>query len=283
MLLKGITTGAAVLAAITAALNTLWLLPLYFIGYFAALFLAAAAYCAVICAFVDMKKPAEQDSPFYRANMYVYIEFLMNILRVKVKATGLEKTPREGRFLLVCNHQAMADPGILLHFFRKSQLAFISKKENEKLPLINKFLHKTMCQSIERENDRQGLRVILKCIDMIKKDQVSVAVFPEGYTTKDGKVHRFRPGAFKIAQKTQVPIVVCTINGTMPLFHNLKTYSKTCAQLHLVDVIQPEQYACKTTAEISDMVYEIMIADLGEEFRAAEPPKASPERGGGQP
>ncbi len=267
MLLKGITAGAVILAIIQGTLSTLWLLPVYFLLYFAALFLAAVAYCAIICAFVDMKKPAEEDSPFYRANMYVYIEFLMNILRVKVKATGLEKTPKEGRFLLVCNHQAMADPGIVLHYFKKSQLAFVSKKENEKLPLINKFLHKIMCQSIERENDRQGLRVILKCIDLIKQDRVSMAVFPEGYTTKDGKVHHFRPGAFKIAQKTGVPIVVCTINGTMPLFHNLKTYSATRAELHLVDVIQPEQYAGMTTAEISDMVYEMMIADLGEEFR----------------
>ncbi len=268
MLLKGIALGAVVLAIIQAALNTLWLLPVYFFLYFAALFLGAVAWCWGICSLVDPSKPAEEDSPFYRANMYVYIEFLMNILRVQVKATGLEKTPQEGRFLLVCNHQQMADPGIILHYFKKSQLAFISKKENEKLPVISKFMHKTLCQSIDRENDRQGLRVILKCIDMIKKDQVSVAVFPEGYTTKDGKVHHFRPGAFKIAQKTQVPIVVCTIDGTKPLFHNLKTYSATKAELHLVDVIQPEAYAGKTTAEISDMVYEMMISDLGEDFRA---------------
>ncbi len=256
------------MAIIQAALNTLWLLPVYFLLYFVALFLAAVLYCVIICSFVDMKKPAERDSRFYRANMNVYIEFLMNVLRVQVLATGLEKTPKEGRFLLVCNHQQMADPGIILHFFKKSQLAFVSKKENEKLPLINKFLHKTMCQSLERENDRQGLRVVLKCIQMIKDDLVSVAVFPEGYTTKDGKIRHFRPGAFKIAQRTQVPIVVCTINGTMPLFHNLKTWSATRAELHLVDVIQPEDYAGKSTAEIGDMVYEMMISDLGEEFRA---------------
>lgn len=267
MLLKGITAGAVILAVLWAVLGSAWLLPLYFLACFVVLFLLAVLYCVIICAFVDMDKPAERDSKFYRANMYVYIEFLMNILRVKVKTSGLEKTPKEGRFLLVCNHQQMADPGILLHYFKKSQLAFISKKENEKLPVINKFLHKILCQSIERDNDRQGLRVILKCIQLIKDDQVSIGVFPEGYTTRDGRVRRFRPGAFKIAQKTGVPIVVCTIDGTMPLFHNLKTYSKTCAALHLVDVIQPEQYAAMTTAQISDMVYEMMIADLGEAFR----------------
>lgn len=268
MLLKGITAVSILLALLWAALGNVLLLPVYFLACFAGLFLLAVLYCIIICAFVDMKKPVERDSKFYRANMHVYIEFLMNVLRVKVKASGLEKTPKDGRFLLVCNHQQMADPGIILHFFKKSQLAFISKKENEKLPIINKFLHKILCQSIERDNDRQGLRVILKCIQLIKDDLVSICVFPEGYTTKDGKIRHFRPGAFKIAQKTQVPIVVCTIDGTKPLFHNLKTYSKTEAKLHLVDVIQPEQYAGMTTAQISDMVYEMMISDLGEEFRA---------------
>ena len=270
MLLKLITALSLILAVLGGFSGSFFLIPVYYVGYFAALFLLAILYCVVICAFVDMEKEAEADSKFYRVNMHLYVEFLMNVLRVKVTATGLEKTPKEGRFLLVCNHQQMADPGILLHFFRGSQLAFISKKENEKLPIINKFLHKTMCQSIERDNDRQGLRVILKCIQLIKEDQVSIAVFPEGGTNHDRLVHPFRPGAFKIAQKAKVPIVVCTMDGTEPLFRNLKTYKKTPVRLNLVDVIPPEELAGKTTVEISQRVYEMMIADLGEEFRAKE-------------
>jgi 1-acyl-sn-glycerol-3-phosphate acyltransferase len=214
-----------------------------------------------------MKKPVEEDSPFYRFVMHLYIELLMQLLFVRVQTEGLEKVPQQGRFLLVCNHQQMADPGILLHFFRKSQLAFISKKENEKLPLINKFLHKILCQSIERNNDRQGLRVIVKCVQLIREDMVSVAVFPEGYTSKDGKLHPFRCGVFKIAQKTGVPIVVCTIRGTDQIFHNAPRLKATQVQLHLVDVLQPEQYAGKSTTQIGEMVYETMIRDLGEDFR----------------
>ena len=249
MLLKGITVLAVVLAVLRGIFGSLLMMPVYFLGYFAALFLAAVLYCVIICAFVDLKKPVEQDSKFYRANMYVYIEFLMNILRVKVTATGLEKTPADGRFLLVCNHQQMADPGILHHFFRKSQLAFISKKENEKLPIISKYQHMTLCQSIDREDNRQGLRVILKCIQLLKEDKVSVGVFPEGGTNHDDKLHPLKPGVFKIAQKAGVPIVVCTIQGTRPLFHNLKTYSKTPVRLHLVDVIPAESLKGRTTTD----------------------------------
>lgn len=268
MLMKGITAASVVFAVLKTVGEPLWMLPVYFLAAFALLFAAALVFLLIICGLVDMKKEQEHDSKFYRAMMYLYIDALIAIFRVRVKASGLEKTPADGRFLLVCNHQHMADPGILLSFFKKSQLAFISKKENEKLPIINKFLHKIMCQSIDREDDRQALRVILKCIQMIKEDQVSVGVFPEGYTSRDGKLHHFRSGVFKIAQKTGVPIVVCTIQGTGPLFHNIARLKPTHVQLHLVDVISPEELKGKKTTEISEMVYEMMIADMGEEYRA---------------
>ena len=157
---------------------------------------------------------------------------------------------------------------MLLHCFKGSQLAFITKKENLKLPVIAPIMHKILCQSIDRENDRSALKTILKCISLIKEDKVSIGVFPEGYTSKDGKLHPFRPGVFKIAQKTGVPIVVCTIQNTRMIFKNLAKGKKTDVELHLVDVIMPEEYKGMSTVEISDCVYERMIRDLGESFRA---------------
>ena len=267
MILKGIGILAAVLAVLTAVGGELWLLPLYFIGFYALLFVAAVIFLVIACGLVDMNRPVEKESKFYRTILYPYVEFLMNLFLVRLKTRGLEKTPTEGRFLLVCNHQQMADPGILLHCFRKSQLTFISKQENRKLPIINKFMHCIRCQLIDRDNDRQALKAIINCINMIKADEVSVGVFPEGYTSKDGKLHHFRSGVFKIAQKANVPIVVCTINGTGALFHNILRLKRTPVELHLVDVIPPEELQGKHTTEIADRVYEMMIADLGEGFR----------------
>jgi hypothetical protein len=45
----------------------------------------------------------------------------------------------------------------------------------------------------------------------------------------------------------------------------VKRLKKTHVQLHLVDVIQPEQYEGMGTVEIGNMVYEIMARDLGPE------------------
>ena len=99
---------------------------------------------------------------------------------------------------------------------------------------------------------------------------MSIGVFPEGYTSRDGKLHPFRPGAFKIAQKTGVPIVVCTIQNTRVIFKNLAKLKHTDVDVHLVDVIQPEEYKGLSTVELSEKVYEMMISDLGETFRPEE-------------
>lgn len=244
-----------------------WVSLLSGVGCYLALALIAFGFLVFLCKLVDLDKPQEHDSKFYRTVMNIYIEALISLVLVRLHTRGLEKTPKNGRFLLVCNHLFLADPGILLHCFRKSQLSFVTKKENQSMFVVGKIMHKILCQPIDRENDRSALKTILKCIQLIKDDEVSIGVFPEGYTSKDGKLHHFRSGVFKIAQKTQVPIVVCTIQNTRAIFKNLARLKKTDVHLHLVDVIPPEEFKGKTTTEISDMVYERMIGDLGEGFR----------------
>lgn len=273
MLLKGIAGAALILAAIICIFSplSLWLLPLLFVAIDLCLTLIAFLILWLLCRAVDMEKPQEHDSKFYRTVMDIYIEALISLVLVRVHTRGLEKTPKEGRFLLVCNHLFIADPGILLNCFRKSQLAFVTKQENQSMFVVGKIMHKILCQPINRENDREALKTILKCIQLLKDDEVSVCVFPEGYTSKDGKLHSFRPGVFKIAQKAGVPIVVCTIQNTRQILPNLKKLKHTDVELHLVDVIPAQELKGKTTVEISDRVYQMMLADLGPDFA---PPQA---------
>ena len=269
MLLKGIALVSAVLAAVLCVLTgcSVWLLPLFFLGLYLLGALLALAFLWLCCSRVDMDSQQEEDSPFYRRLMHPYIEALIMALGVRIHTRGLENVPKEGRFLLVCNHLFIADPGVILHCFRDSQLAFVTKQENRKLPFVGPIMHKILCQPIDRENDRAALKTILRCIQLLKEDKCSMAVFPEGYTSRDGKLHHFRPGVFKIAQKANVPMVVCTIQNTRAIFKNRKKLGHTDVHLHLVTVIPLEEIKSLSTVELSDRVYECMIADLGEDFR----------------
>ena len=241
-----------------------------FLGYWLGLFALAFGFLWVCCATVDISKPQEEDSKFFRWIVKTYIPAVFSILRMDIDIQGKEQLPKEGRFLLVCNHLYILDPVLLLGCFPNAQLAFISKRENADMFIIGKIMHRLMCQMINRENDREALKTILKCIQMIKNDQVSVAVFPEGYTSRDGKLHHFRSGVFKIATKTQVPVVLCTVKNTQTIFHNALRLKKTYVPLHVVGVIQPETYPGRTAVDIAQEAYDKMLEDLGPDFKPEE-------------
>ena len=261
-----LSTSIAVIRTDFAFLPSLLLGIGVWVGSFVIFALIAVAFLWICCARVDFDTPQTEDSPFYRKLAAVYVEALIQSLQVRVHTEGLEKTPKEGRFLLVCNHLFIADPGILLHYFKDSQLAFITKKENQALPFVGPIMHKILCQPLDRENDRQALRSIINCINIIKQDKASIAVFPEGGTSKDGKLHHFRHGAFKIALKTKVPIVVCTIQGTRNILKNGLRLKPTDVRLHLVEGIGPEENGAMTTVALGERIYQDMLDDLGADF-----------------
>ena len=75
---------------------------------------------------------------------------------------------------------------------------------------------------------------------------------------------------FKIAQKTQVPIVVCTLKNTRDVIRNMARYKRSDVELNVLTVIRPEEYKDLTTPELADRVYRIMAEDLGPENVAEE-------------
>ena len=246
-----------------ASLAFLWQLPLLFGGFWLALVLLAFLFLALWCLPISMKQPVEEDSKTARRILYLYEELALTLLQVKIHTTGLEKLPREGRFLLVCNHLSLLDPLILHIHTKESQLEFIYKREKDRLILVNKLMNKTLCQPINRENDREALKTILKCVDILKTDRASIAVFPEGYTSRTGHLQPFRNGVFKIAQKAKVPIIVCTLRGAAPIFHNAARLRRTHVFLDLLEVVPTSQLQ-GTTKQIGDHIYAAMAQNLGE-------------------
>ncbi len=261
-----IALGVCLGAGCFAGLAWLWVLPLTFLGGFLVLLILACLFLYVAVERIDLKQPQEEDSPFYRGLAMLFISALVTLARLKIHTKGLEQTPKSGRFLLVCNHLNDIDPAVLMHVFPKSQLAFISKRENDQKFLVGKLMHKLLCQPINRENDREALKTILRCIQILKGDKASIAVFPEGYTSLDGKLHPFRSGVFKIAMKARVPVVVCTVQDTQyALKEALKLHGPEI-HIHLVGVLQPEEFQGITAVELGNRVHAMMAADLGPEY-----------------
>ena len=94
-------------------------------------------------------------------------------------------------------------------------------------------------------------------------------VFPEGgILSEDGKLHHFRPGVFKIAQKAKVPIVVCTLRDTKDVVHNILHFKGSKVELRVLQTIPVEELEAVTTVEISERCHQLMADDLGPDLIA---------------
>ncbi len=268
MLLRTIAGLSVILAVVLVFCldAALWWIPAVFVGFYAVLLLLAFAFLWVASAVVDTSVPQEHDSKGYRRLAMLYIEALIPLVGLKIETSGLEKMPETKRVMLVCNHQNNGDPGILMHYFGRYELSFVAKREVQEMFIVGNLMHKILCQPIHRENDREALKSILKCTQLLKNDEVSIGAFPEGGIFDKDKLHPFRNGVFKIAQKAKVPIVVCTMKGNSDLFPNMRRLKRTPVQLHLVDVIPAEEVAATNTVELGDKIYQMMLKDLGPEY-----------------
>lgn len=148
----------------------------------------------------------------------------------------MEKLPKNERFLLVCNHRSKFDPILTWYVLRDYNLAFISKPENFKVPLYGRIIRRCCFMAIDRENPRNALKTIHQAAELIKQNEVSVAVYPEGTRSKTCELLPFHNGIFKIAKEAGVPIIVAAIQGTERIHKNYPWHA-SAVDIDIVDVV----------------------------------------------
>ena len=137
---------------------------------------------------------------------------------VKLDVYGEEKIPEEMPVLYIGNHLSIFDV-ILTYPLCKGLTGYISKDSLKKVPLLKNWMERLYCLFLDRSDPREGMKMILKAIEYVKSG-ISIFIFPEGTRSRDGKLGEFKAGSFKIAKKTNCPIVpVCITNSQAVLEH----------------------------------------------------------------
>jgi 1-acyl-sn-glycerol-3-phosphate acyltransferase len=210
---------------------------------------------------INKKKEYTQPSAFYNWAFVLWYRYMMIAGRIKLHVSGYEKVPFGKRFLLVSNHCSKFDNFIHCAVLKKTQIAYISKPENFKIPIGGRFMKRGLYLSLPRGNTRQEFQVIMKAIEYIKDDKVSIGIFPEGSRSKDGKLQDFKPGAFKIAEKAKCPILVCCMRGTFDIHKNWP-WKMTLVDMDILDVIEPSVWESKNTIEVSQYAHDLILNNL---------------------
>lgn len=200
---------------------------------------------------VDLNKPVTEDKPFYRFIVMSVIALLCRVGRVCIHLHGAENIP-DGRFLLVGNHRSNYDPIVTLWALRRRKLAFITKPENLKIPLV-RTIHAANFLAIDREDPRKAVATIRAAADLLRRDVVDVGVYPEGTRSKSRTMLPFHNAVFKIAQQGHVPIVTAAIAGTENISKNLPWHS-TDVTISLCAAMDAEDVAKCSTKDLGDRV-----------------------------
>ena len=209
----------------------------------------------VVCSLVvNPKKEYEHHSRFYRALLNGATAFAMKIMRIRIHTSGMAKVPENTKNLLfVSNHRSNFDPIITWHIFKKWQPAFVSKADNFKIPIFGRFIRKCCFMAIDRENPRNALKTILNAAELLKKDEVSIGIYPEGTRSKECKILPFHNGVFKIAQKANADIVVLAVSGTEQIHKNYP-FRHTDVYLDVLKVIPAETVRATKTDAIGERI-----------------------------
>ena len=115
--------------------------------------------------------------------------------------------------------------------------------------------------AIDRENNRNALKTILKCIKYIEEDKYSIGICPEGTRNKKEGLLPFKSGCFKIASKAKCPLVICTITNADKVFKNFP-FKKTIMEFNIVDVIEYEDLKDLSTHELALLARRKMVENL---------------------
>ena len=162
------------------------------------LFLVVAALNAVVAVYIYALLP----------------EFLMRFLAwivinviYRIRPTGLENIPAKGPAVVVCNHVSFIDPIILMACIGRP-MRFVMWYKIFQMPFL-KFIFRN-AKAIPIAGAREDIKVMEEAFEAVDAELAAgniVCIFPEGGITRDGHVHRFRPGIEKIIQRRPVPVV----------------------------------------------------------------------------
>lgn len=214
--------------------------------------------------FVNTKKQYERDSKFFRALLDGSTTVILWCLGVRYRIYGEEKFPESGNFLFISNHRSNYDPIIQWTVFKRFKLSFISKKENFRVPIYGRIIHRCCFMPIDRKSPRKAMETVNRAARLLTDTENSVGVYPEGKRSKECKLLPFHGGVLKAAQKAGKPVVVSTIEGTENIFRNIKRFKKTVVTIKILETIGADRVKSAKTSELSDYCAGLMKKELEE-------------------
>jgi 1-acyl-sn-glycerol-3-phosphate acyltransferase len=126
-----------------------------------------------------------------------------------LRLRGTEHIPGEGGLVIVPNHQTYADPPLVTIPVRRP-VYYMAWSRLFDIPVFSRFIR--LLRAFPVDIDARDPRATREAVRLLQRG-AALMIFPEGERTADGRLQRFKPGAFRLAVSLDVPVLPVTIAG----------------------------------------------------------------------
>ena len=198
---------------------------------------------------VDLNRQYEKESRWYRALLLIATAVTCIALRVRFHVSGKECVPKDGSFLLVCNHRSKFDPILTWFLFPKKKIVYLTKPENMQIPAFGRIVHRLRFIQIDRTSIGASAAAFRRGTELLQEPDTIVAVYPEGTRSLDCSLLPFHAVVFTMAKHAKVPVVVMSIRGTEKIKQNMPWHTSP-VRFYFIETIPAEWIAQNKTRDL---------------------------------
>lgn len=182
--------------------------------------------------------------------LYRFIRFMLRVfVRIYFRLTvfGKENIPKEGSFILCCNHTSISDVVFLIAICPRP-IHFMAKAELFKNPIVAWFIGKLGAFPVVRGSG--GKQALLHSTDLLKNGEV-LGIFPEGTRNREGRPKKGKAGTAFVIAKTGAPVLPVSIYR-----ESLKPFSKVSVRIGrlLTDEIKTEENSKNELRRVTETI-----------------------------
>ena len=148
---------------------------------------------------------------------------MIRLLLLPVRVEGREHLTEVQSYVIIPNHQGAFDI-FLIYGFLGRHFKWMMKSELRQIPLVGKACEAAGFIFVDQKGGPKKMKETHDRARAILQGGMSVVVFPEGARTWDGRIRRFKRGAFQLADELQLPLLPVTINGSFNVLPRIRKF-----------------------------------------------------------
>ncbi|MGM0546162.1 MAG: lysophospholipid acyltransferase family protein [Bacteroidota bacterium] len=188
----------------------------------------------------------------------------------KITITGHKNIDDRKPYVMVCNHLSQADIPLISNL--PWEMKWVAKKELFDTPVVGWMMKLAGDISVDRQAPDRREQTFSQAKYYLNNN-CSVMFFPEGTRSRNGKLNRFKAGAFDLAIREQIPILPMVIDGTQNTLpkRSWKFGVAKHIKLKILEPIATEGLDKGDIRKLTKNVRQQILAQLVE-WRQKEPP-----------